>query len=92
MSCGAFDKVGSGVLSQYETESYIETTFLLLQVIFLQLPIKCGSTDAQCPCCIGDIIACHFKCVDDGSPFNFVKRENDGGIRPGTCKGDKRRR
>ncbi len=28
MSCGAFDKAGSGVLSQYETESHIETTFL----------------------------------------------------------------
>ena len=77
------------MLFQYETESHIETTFLLLRVIFLQLPIKCGSPNAQRPCCIGDIIIHHFKCMDDGSAFNFVKRENDGGIRPGICKGTK---
>ena len=44
------------VVYQYETVSHIDTTFLRSQIIFLQFPIKFGSTDAQRLCRSRDII------------------------------------
>ena len=49
--------------------------------------MKCGFTDAQCLCCSGDIAVRYFKRMDDGSPFNFVKRKNKGSIRRTACSG-----